>query len=147
MFFLFFHFSRCKCQETFSHKSRRWEGFCCTNSPQFFELLLSYSIKKLCINLLPKNTSNNLSVDKHLGLQSVLLMVKTGLEKCRREQGADVGWSTFKPDNDWYSIHCVVCLLQCCLTPQMQPRELGLVVVTVKNLLYVCQLKDIRNIK
>lgn len=108
---------------------------------------MSYSIKKLCINLLPKNTSNNLSVDKHLRLQSVLLTVKTGLEKCRREQGADIGWSTFKLDNYGYSIYSVVCLPQCCLTPQVQPREVGLVVVRVKNLLYVCQLKDIRNIK
>ena len=42
-------------------------------------------------------------MDKHLGLQSVLLTVKTGLEKCRREQGAGIGWSTFKLDNYGYS--------------------------------------------
>ena len=86
-------------------------------------------------------------MDKHLGLQSVLLTVKTGLEKCRREQGAGIGWSTFKLDNYGYSIYSAVCLPHCCLTPQVQPREVGLVIVRVKNLLYVCQLKDTRNIK
>ena len=108
---------------------------------------MSYLIKKLCINLLPKNTSNDLSVDKQLGLLSVLLTVKTGLEKCLRGPGTDIGWSTFELDDYGYSVYCVVCLPQCCLASQVQPREAGLGFVRVENSAHVCSLKDIRNMK